>query len=71
MEVGMQEESQLSTKEKRVDLIDVSSSALVPYQNSCSSQFTKCHLLNKSKRKRNTNWAVGFNNCRAHQTENH
>jgi 2,4-dienoyl-CoA reductase-like NADH-dependent reductase (Old Yellow Enzyme family) len=39
MEVGMQKNlySFLYSKRKGVDLIDVSSGALVPYQNSCSS----------------------------------
>jgi 2,4-dienoyl-CoA reductase-like NADH-dependent reductase (Old Yellow Enzyme family) len=37
-------------KEKGVDLIDVSSGALVPYQKFLSP-ITKCHLLNKSKKK--------------------
>jgi hypothetical protein len=41
----------LLLKEKGVDLIDVSSGALVPYQKIPVAPITKCHLLNKSKKK--------------------
>jgi hypothetical protein len=55
MEVGMQKSLKLSTilKEKGVDLIDVSSGALVPYQQIPVAPNYKYPLLNKLKKKRN------------------
>jgi hypothetical protein len=53
MEVGMQKSLKLSTilKEKGVDLIDVSSGALVPYQQIPVAPNYQVPLLNKLKKK--------------------
>jgi 2,4-dienoyl-CoA reductase-like NADH-dependent reductase (Old Yellow Enzyme family) len=63
MEVGMQKSLKLSTlKRKGVDLIDVSSGALVPYQQipvAPNYQVPFAEQI-KKKRKRNPNRAVGL-----------
>jgi 2,4-dienoyl-CoA reductase-like NADH-dependent reductase (Old Yellow Enzyme family) len=62
MEVGMQKSLKLSTfKRKGVDLIDVSSGALVPYQQiPVAPNYQVPFAEQIKKRKRNPNRAVGL-----------
>jgi 2,4-dienoyl-CoA reductase-like NADH-dependent reductase (Old Yellow Enzyme family) len=56
------------TLKKGVDLIDVSSGALVPYQKIPVAPNYQCHLLNKSKESGILTGAVGLI-TEAHQAE--
>jgi 2,4-dienoyl-CoA reductase-like NADH-dependent reductase (Old Yellow Enzyme family) len=55
-------------KRKGVDLIDVSSGALVPYQKIPVAPNYQVPFAEQIKRKRNPNWAVGLI-TEAHQAE--
>jgi 2,4-dienoyl-CoA reductase-like NADH-dependent reductase (Old Yellow Enzyme family) len=70
MEVGMQKSLKLSTilKEKGVDLIDVSSGALVPYQQIPVAPNYQVPFAEQIKKRKESNRAVGLI-TEAHQAE--